>query len=121
MKKVLYLFLIIFIGIALLNIANATDIQMNLDRNDTSSQDAQNSNDTTTVDGNATVVDNTTVGSDSYSDDYTDDYMSPSATTTTTNYEDSGELTVSNMINIILIVVGVVLILLGIAIIIKLK
>ena len=43
-------------------------------------------------------------------------------TTITEDYDDSSaELSISNMINIILIVVGVVLILLGIAIVIKIK
>ena len=47
--------------------------------------------------------------------------FSQSVTTTTSDYQDEGELSIGNMINIILIVVGVVLVFLGIAIIIKLK
>jgi len=52
---------------------------------------------------------------------YTEPIIEYETTTSTTDYEDPGELSITNMINIILIVVGVVLILLGIAIIIKLK
>lgn len=43
------------------------------------------------------------------------------STVESSDYEDSGDLSITNIINIILIVVGVVLILLGIAIIIRLK
>lgn len=108
-KKILCFSIILFISILLLNVSYATDILMDLQN---SSADSSQTIDNTTYTSNDTV---TTAESTNYSD-----YESV-ATTTTTDYEDSTELSISNMINIILIVVGVVLILLGIAIIIKLK
>lgn len=108
-KKILCSLIILFISILLLNVSYATDIITDL-RN-TSTDSAQTIDNTIyTSNDNVTIAENST-----YSD------YEPVATTTTTDYEDSTELSISNMINIILIVVGVVLILLGIAIIIKLK
>ena len=108
-KKILCFSIILFISILLLNVSYATDILMDLQN---SSADSSQTIDNTiyTSNDNVTIAENST-----YSD------YEPVATTTTTDYEDSTELSISNMINIILIVVGVVLILLGIAIIIKLK
>lgn len=108
-KKILCFSIILFISILLLNVSYATDILMDLQNN---SANSSQTIDTTTYTSNNNV---TTTESTTYSD------YEPVATTTTTDYEDSTELSISNMINIILIVVGVVLILLGIAIIIKLK
>ena len=110
-KKILCFSIILFISIFLLNISYATDILMDLEN--TSINSAQ-------------TIDNTTYTPDSDNITSTEattynDYVSVATTTTTTDYDDSTELSISNMINIILIVVGVVLVLLGIAIIIKLK
>ena len=106
-KKFLSFSMILFLSIFLLNTALATDVVMNLTDPNNESQ----------------VADNTTSSSDvienNVTEDVSTDYRTPISTTT--DYEDSSELTISNMINIILIVVGVVLVLLGIAIIIKLK
>ena len=102
LKKILYTTLILFSILLISNICYATDVLMDLN------------------DNSATISDNTLY---SDSQDFVDsdlDYTEPTVSTTT-DYEDSAELSISNMINIILIVVGVVLILLGIAIIIKLK
>ena len=113
MKKKLICFMIIgLISILFINISYATDILMDLPNNN-----AQNS---------SQLIDNTTYTSDdtfSTIQDMSEISQSEQtpAVTTTTDYDDSTELSVSNMINIILIAVGVVLILLGIAIIIKLK
>ena len=107
LKKFLFFSIILFLSVFLLNITYATDVVMNLDPAENASQQGnENTANSDVIENNAT-------------EDVSSDYTSP--ITTTTNYEDSGELTISNMINIILIVVGIVLVLLGIAIIIRLK
>ena len=99
-KKIIYI--LIIICLFMFNIAHATDIIMDLNSN----TDSPNTSDE--------AFDNSiNLDIDSAYDDV--------SSTTTTEYEDPGELSITNMINIILIVVGVVLVLLGIAIIIKLK
>ena len=115
LKKLLCFSIILIVGILLLNISYATDIVMDLDSNNT-------------VDTTEQSVDNTIYSSDSevtetteaQTDTTTTDYEQV-ATTTTTDYEEDTDLSISNIINIILIAVGLVLILLGIAIIIKIK
>lgn len=109
-KKILCFSIILFINIFLLNISFATDVLMDLEN--TTAYSAQ------TIDNTTYTLDNTDANTESTT---YNDYEPIVTTTTTTDYEDSTELSISNMINIILIVVGVVLILLGIAIIIKLK
>lgn len=109
-KRILCFSIILFISILLLNVSYATDILMDL-QNSSADSSQTIDNTTYTSNDNVTTTENT---------NYTD-YEPVVTTTTTTDYEDSTELSISNMINIILIVVGVVLILLGIAIIIKLK
>lgn len=110
LKKCLLLLLSLLLIVFISNIAYASDIVMDLNTA------------TNTVDSTPETIDNTI-----YSDeiDSTEDtfYEEINPTTTVTeDYDDTGaELSISNMINIILIVVGVVLILLGIAIIIKIK
>lgn len=106
LKKVLCFSIILLMSISLLNVVLATDVIMDL--NTVSNNETQTSDNT----ANPTLPDASAENSVS-------DYQP--ITTTTTDYEDSTELSISNMINIILIVVGVVLVLLGIAIIIKLK
>lgn len=102
MLKKLLCFLIIFL-ILLLNVCYATDIVMNAE-----TQTTDNTLYTPSIDENLTE------NLDSFSEQ-------SSATTTTTEYEDEAELSISNIINIVLISIGIVLVLLGIAIIIKLK
>lgn len=130
MKKKLFIFTLIFsVIIALNSLVFATDIVMNLNNSNSATQ--TNAGNTSTASGNTadsssntvtstdnSVVDDTVYSSSSSSTSSTPDEPS---VTTTSSYEDSGELSITDMINIILIVVGVVLILLGIAIIIKLK
>lgn len=107
----LFLCLILFIS----NITYATgDVVMDL--NTTTSTPNQSSSET---------VDNTVYTpseDDTYTEEFSDfEYVTPS-TSVTTDYDGTEDgLSIGNMINIILIVVGVVLILLGIAIILKLK
>ena len=104
LKKFLYFTIILFISTFLLNISYATDdIVMDLN--------------------NSTVSENETENMDTTSDALSSN-VAPSydtSVTQTTDYDSSSDLSISNMINIILIVVGVVMVLLGIAIIIKLK
>ncbi len=107
-KKILYLSIILLFSISLFNIVLGTDVVMDLNN--------VVSNNETQVDSNNT---NTTLPDSSVNENVLQD--SQQTVTTTRDYEDSTELSISNMINIILIVVGVVLILLGIAIIIRLK
>ena len=101
-KKIIYISLILCLFS--LNIAYATDIVMDLNDNTNSTQTSDN-----TLYSDIQVEESLVNESDDVS------------STTTTEYEDPGELSITNIINIILIVVGVVLVLLGIAIIIKLK
>lgn len=122
MNKKIFVFSLIFIFLlTFISFSYATDVVMNLNStNSTSNQSTGTSNtNTDTNTSNTDEVDNTI-----YSPEPTaslDEDVEEPITTSTDNYEDSGELSVTNMINIILIVVGVVLILLGIAIIIRLK
>lgn len=110
-KKFLCFSIIFFISILLFNVSYATNINIATELENTATDSVQTIDDTIyTSDTNVSTTEST---------DYSD--YGPVATTTTTDYEDSTELSISNMINIVLIVVGVVLILLGIAIIIKLK
>jgi len=103
-KKLLCFLLILCFVLFLSNIAYAADILMDLNTS------------TNSVDATNEVIDDTITNVDT-----TEPIIEYETTTSTTDYEDPGELSITNMINIILIVVGVVLILLGIAIIIKLK
>lgn len=113
LKKLLCFSIILITSTLLLNISYATDVVMDLDSSNTSETENQ------TVD-NTIYSSNSQIPESSESDTTTTDYEQP-ATTTTSDYDDDSNLSVSNMINIILIAVGVVLILLGIAIIIKIK
>ena len=132
MKKKLFVFTLIFsVIIALTSLVFATDIVMDLNNSSSASQasnstTATNTTNTTTANPSNTVAptDNSVADNTIYSSS-TADTTAPTSdepsVTTTSSYEDSGELSISNMINIVLIVVGIVLILLGVAIIIKLK
>lgn len=106
LKKLLCLFIILIISTLFLNTTYAIDVVMNL--NNTTNTDTQ-------------TIDNTLYSSNTDAEDSTIDNYEQVATTTTTDYDESPELSISNIINIVLISVGIVLILLGIAIIIKLK
>ena len=103
-KKILYVSLILCLFI--LKVAYATDIVMDLNT----------TNSTQTVDNTIYSGSSDIPEENSSVTEYED-----VSSTITTEYEDPNELSITNMINIILIVVGVVLVLLGIAIIIKLN
>ena len=110
----LSLLLILFVS----NIAYASDIVMDLNTATNSANTSSETGDNTIY---SDVQDNTVSDVIDTSEDLDYDETIPT-TTITEDYDDtSAELSISNMINIILIVVGVVLILLGIAIIIKIK
>ena len=114
-KKFLYVLIILLFSISFFNISYATDILEDLNNSTTTSLNSNQANseniiDNTIYSANLQSTDNTTA-------DVSTDYMQP--TTSTVDYEDSSDLSISNMINIILIAVGIVLIFLGIAIIIK--
>ena len=116
MSKKILCFGIIYIlsFILLFNICYATDLSRSLD-NSSVSTTADNTIYSAIQDNNQDVTVDNTVSPISSQD------FSQPVTTTTSDYQDEGELSIGNMINIILIVVGVVLVFLGIAIIIKLK
>lgn len=116
MSKKFLCFGIIFIlsFIFFFNICYATDLSRSL----------SNSLTNTTIDNtiySANQNDNQSVSNNDGVSPISSRDFSQSVTTTTSDYQDEGELSIGNMINIILIVVGVVLVFLGIAIIIKLK
>lgn len=116
MSKKFLCFGIIFIlsFVFFFNICYATDLSRSL-ANSSVSTTTDNTIYSATQDNNESVTADNTVSPISSRD------FSQPVTTTTSDYQDEGELSIGNMINIILIVVGVVLVFLGIAIIIKLK
>ena len=104
-KKILCFSIILFISVLCFNASYATNIVTGFEN----IADGSLANDDTLYSTNT----------ESISIDET--MEEEAATITTTDYENETELSISNMINIVLIAVGVVLIFLGIAIIIKLK
>lgn len=115
MFKKIFIFSIIFVLFLLTSICLATD-SINMDLS-TSSNTSTPFVDNTTIDNaNLDLNENPDVPDTDSIEDETEPTIS-----TTTTYEDSDALSITNIINIILIVVGIVIILLGIAIIIKIK
>ena len=113
-QKIIIISIFLMISLFCMNTIYASDVLMNLNSNtSTTNSSVDNTIYSPTSSEEETMPNNaiTTESSDQYDQ----------VAVTTTDYDDSGELSISNMINIILIVVGFVLILLGIAIIIKLK
>ena len=112
LNKFLNIFLVFFLIIAISNICYATgDVVMDLNNN---------------INSTTGTVDNTLYGgaidtSNNENTDPLEDSVSDISVTNDYDVSSSDELSVSNAINIILIVVGIVLVLLGIAIILKLK
>lgn len=126
MNKKYFIFSIIFIlAFCFISFTYGSDIIMDLNNSsNTNTSNVATSNNTNSINTN-TNSDNSTVDNTIYSPDTdvtstSSDIQEP-ITTATTDYDESGDLTIGNMINIVLIVVGIVLILLGIAIIIRLK
>lgn len=128
MNKKYFIFSIIFIlAFCFISFTYGSDIIMDLNNSsNTNTSNVATSNNTNSINTNTnTNSDNSTVDNTIYSPDIdvtstSSDIQEP-ITTATTDYDESGDLTIGNMINIVLIVVGIVLILLGIAIIIRLK
>lgn len=124
MKKLLQLSLIIFVILMVLapNFVQATRVNMNLTPNTTATENPsiQNtSSENTSIDDNNTISEpeNTAGNTDRLSPTTTNN----SASISTLNELPESGLGLNNIINIILIVIGVLLILLGIAILIRLK
>lgn len=117
LKKCLCLLSILCLIFFISNTIFATDIVMDLNT-------STNTNTNSSLDE---TIDNTIYGADTSSGDEimpSTDIDSPISDISVSNdydVESNDELSFSNMINIVLIVVGIVLILLGIAIILKLK
>lgn len=109
LKKVIYILSILCLFLFISNTVLADDVVMDLNTNNNSSD---------------STIDSTIYGGGSSSEDEISDTETQSSSFSISNDYDvlsSDELSISNIINIILIVVGIVLILLGIAIILKLK
>lgn len=104
LNKFLNVFIILFLIITITGICYATgDVVMDL----------ENSVDNTTIGATNTIENETLPDTQDTSEDI--------SVSTDYDVSSNSELSISNIINIILIVVGIVLILLGIAIILKLK
>ena len=118
-KKLIICAIIAIFTLSIFSFVYATDVIIDLDSNNTTAS-SNDENSILSIDN--TNVDNTIYTSTPTDNQSVEDTQEPAVTTTTTSYdEDSNELSVTNIINIILIVVGVVLVLLGIAIITRLK
>ncbi len=127
-KKISILLIIFSFLLTFVHFSYATDVVMDLNSSANQSTSNTNVNDNSTVQnttvndteaGSTQAIDNTIYSSDQSTSD--DAQIPTTSAVTTEESEDSGELSISNMINIVLIVVGIVLVLLGIAIIIRLK
>lgn len=129
LKKSTILAIILLFTISLFYVVNATDVLMNLNDSNTSNNLIVGNSNTSSSNFNNSASNDISLHSSSDIQSSTEqlpttteaNYDDQAVTTSVTDYLDSGDLSVTNIINIILIVVGVVLILLGIAIIIKLK
>lgn len=129
LKKSTILAIILLFTISLFYVVNATDVLMNLNDSNTSNNLIVGNSNTNSSNSNNSTSNDISLHSSSDIQSSTEqlpttteaNYDDQAVTTSVTDYLDSGDLSVTNIINIILIVVGVVLILLGIAIIIKLK
>lgn len=118
-KKILILSILLIFSLTFINYVHATD-DVIMDLNTSTANQTSTGNaaiDNTIYSSNSGTNENTIQDPDQ---DVSYDNQIP-ATTSTEDYDNSADLSITNMINIILIVVGVVIILLGIAIIIKLK
>lgn len=113
LKKIIYILSILCLIFFISNTVLATDIVMDLNTSTNTNTDTNSSDET---------IDSTIYGGGTFSEDeVTPNTDSGVSVSNDYDVESSDELSVSNMINIVLIVVGIVLILLGIAIILKLK
>lgn len=110
-KKLLIMFILLIFALTIT--VNATDINMNLDNNSTTTNTVDNS-----------VVDNNTINETSNNTSTTTSnvtdtsYLSPIVTTSSTQNTGLG---LNNILNVLLIVIGLLLVFLAIAIILRLK
>lgn len=117
-KKIFILLILLFIFV-LNPVFAANDIDMNLSSDNTATSDANNSSTNTTTNtdtNNATNESSTNTQTNSSNSISNSNYSS-----TVGSYLPEAELGLNNILNILLIVVGVLLILLSIAILIRLK
>ncbi len=130
-KKIIFIFMIIFLALSFniisyaveLNMTDDTDLTIN-SGNTTNSTDTNsvNTNNTDNYDFNINTNSNTYNTTNDYGTEYTGDSSSDlPATVSSVNSASDGELQLSDILNILLIVIGVLLILLSIAILIRLK
>ena len=124
-KKILIFTIIAVFALSVFSIVFATDVVIDLDSNTNNPRSTTNLTDTTT--DTSSSDSNNSVDNTIYTSNPSEEISSetntqePVITTSVSADEESDGLSITNMINIVLIVVGVVLILLGIAIIIRLK
>ena len=130
-KKIIFIFMIIFLALSFniisyaveLNMTDDTDLTIN-SGNTTNSTDTNsvNTNNTDNYNFNINTNSNTYNTTNDYGTEYTGDSSSDlPATVSSVNSASDGELQLSDILNILLIVIGVLLILLSIAILIRLK
>ena len=111
LRNILTIFTIFVFGLLLLpNFVQAINVNMNLSNT--------TSIDTSLVSGNSISTENPDYDNDNA---YTPSYISTGSTVSTLNSLPEAELGLTNILSIILIVIGILLILLAIAIIIRLK
>ncbi len=116
MLKTIKIFVLAFIlSFLTFNYVYAMDINMNLSNTNISTNSSSIQNTNTAISNNNNTIGNTT---NNYYSPVSDDY---SVSLGTMNDLPENELGFTNILNIILIVVGILLILLGIAIMIRLK
>lgn len=121
MKKIFIVsFIISLFMICVCSLVYATDVDMNLTSDPTVYGSNTNTNTNTNIDTNENNIDNT--ANADYSLDGTDSY-SPNADITvgSTAALSSTNLSLSNILNIILIVLGILLVLFAIAILIRMR
>ena len=114
--KIVSIFVILILFISSISVL-ATDINMNLPTTNVTSNVDTTSNTNTIGTNSLNVTDNTLDNLED--DDLLDTSYQPTTTVTSTSSAQNDSLGFSNILNILLIVVGFVLILLGIAIIIR--
>ena len=122
-KRIFPIFLI-FLVVCLMNFVSVKAVDLNLTENTSSDINSSNelNEDTENYYNSSNETTNETEDS-LYNEDSSQDLLSSttSATVKTGNLSSSTDLTVTNILNIFLIVIGIILILLAIAILIRLK
>ncbi len=120
-SKIVKLLLVLLFTVLLTNnIAFATDINMNLPSNNEAST-YDNDTSTDNIDSNTSIEDTTTDTNSITSSDTSQDDIGGTVAPSSVSSIAEENMSLSNILNILLIAVGVVLILLAIAILIRLK